>query len=160
MIAEQSNRFRLFAEIIALSVAKSWEEAKLEWDLKHVYREDEPMMCLCGHTPIIEICVLQNRCNGNLAEVGNVCVTRFLGLESDLIFAGLRRVAKNPSKALNEAATNYAHEQKWITDWEKQFSLDTSRKRKLSAKQVLKRVEINQRILAKTTNTYKNRRLS
>jgi hypothetical protein len=160
MSAEQSNQFRLFQEIIARSVAKIWDEAKVEWDLKHVYREDEPLTCLCGHTPIIEICVLQNRRNGNMAEVGNVCVTRFLGLESDLIFSGLRRVAKDASKALNEAATNYAHEQGWITDWEKQFSLDTNRKRKLSAKQALKREEINQRVLAKTTNTYKNRRLS
>jgi hypothetical protein len=153
MSAEQSNQFRLFKEIIARSVSQTWEEAKLEWDLKHVYREDEPLTCLCGHTPIIEICVLHNRRNGNTAEVGNVCVNKFLGLESDLIFSGLRRVAKNVDKALNEAATNYAHEQGWITDWEKKFCLDTNRKRKLSAKQELKRAEINRLILAKTTNT-------
>ena len=160
MSSEQSNQFRLFKEIVTLSTAKIWEEAKLEWDLKHVYREDEPLTCLCGHTPIIEICVLQNRRNGNYAEVGNVCVTKFLGLESDLIFSGLRRVAIDASKGLNEAATNYAHEQGWISAWEKQFSLDTNRKRTLSAKQTLKRREINQRVLAKTTNTYKNRRIA
>ncbi|MDB6025498.1 MAG: hypothetical protein JWM68_1721 [Verrucomicrobiales bacterium] len=137
------------------SVAKTWDEAKLEWDLKHVYREDEPLTCLCGHSPIIEICVLSNRHNYKSAIVGNVCVMKFLGLESDLIFAGLRRVAKDSSKALNEATTIYANEQGWITDWEKNFSLDTKQKRKLSEKQGQKRVEINLRVLAKTTNTYR-----
>lgn len=157
MSEERSNQFKLIEGIIALSVAKTWDEAKLEWDLKHVYREDEPLICLCGHTPIIEICVLQNRQNGKSAIVGNVCVNKFLGLESDLIFAGLRRVAKDTSKALNAAATNYAHEQGWITDWEKEFSSDTNRKRRLTAKQALKRAEINRRILARTTNTFKSR---
>jgi hypothetical protein len=152
---EQSNQFRLVQEIIIRSVSKTWEEAKPEWDLKLVYREDEPLTCLCGHEPINEICVLRNRRNGNSAEVGNVCVTKFLGLESDLIFSGLRRVAKDPDKALNKAATNYAHEQGWITDWERDFCLDTNRKRKLSVKQVMKRAEINRLVLVKTTNTYR-----
>lgn len=155
MSGEQSNPFRLFREIIARSVAKTWEEAKLEWDLKHVYREERPLTCLCGHTPIIEICVLRNRLNYNTAEVGNVCVTKFLGLESDLIFSGLRRIAKDIDKALNEAATIYAHEQGWITDWEKDFCLNTLRKRKLSLKQTIKRAGINRLILTKTTNTYR-----
>lgn len=157
MSAEQSNQFRLFREIIALSESKDWDEAKLEWDLKRVYREEEPLTCLCGHFPIIEICVLTNRNNGNLAEVGNVCVTKFLGLESDLIFSGLRRIAKDGDKALNEAAINYAFEQRWINDWEKGFCLDTMRKRKLSAKQALKRAQINRLVLTKTTNTYRTK---
>jgi hypothetical protein len=157
MSGEQSNQFRLFEEIITRSVAKTWDEAKLEWDLKDVYREDEPQTCLCGHMPIIEICVLRNRRNGNQAEVGNVCVNKFLGLESDLIFDGLRRIAKDERKALNKAATEYAHKQGWITDWEKEFSSTTNRKRKLSEKQALKRSEINKRVLAKTTNTFKQR---
>jgi hypothetical protein len=155
MSGERSNQFRLFKEVIALSVADNWEEAKLEWNLKQVYREDEPQTCLCGHTPIIEICVLQNRRNGNFADVGNVCVTKFLGLESDLIFSGLRRIAKDRDKALNEAATDYAFGQGWINEWEKNFCLDTMRKRELSAKQAIKRAEINRLVLAKTTNTYK-----
>jgi hypothetical protein len=158
MSDERSNQFRLFKEIIALSIATTWEEAKAEWDLKNVYREDEPLTCLCGHTPIIEICVLQNRLNKNWAEVGNVCVTKFLGLESDLIFSGLRRIARDKDKALNEASTSYAYEQGWINEWERDFCLSTMRKRSLTAKQALKRAEINRLILAKTTNTYRSRR--
>lgn len=157
MSDEHSNQFKLFKEITALSVARTWEEAKLEWDLKHVYREDVPQTCLCGHTPIIEICVLQNRLNGNFADVGNVCVTKFLGLASDLIFSGLKRISKDGNKALNEAAINYAFEQGWINEWEKTFCFNTMRKRKLSIKQAAKRAEINQLVLAKTTNTYKKR---
>lgn len=158
MSTEQSNQYRLVTEIIARSVSKNWEAAKLEWDLKSVYRETEPSTCLCGHSPIIEICVLHNRQNRNTAEVGNVCVNKFLGLGSELIFSGLRRVAQDAGKSLNEAATNYAHLQGWITDWEKKFCLGTIRKRKLSTKQEQIRAEINRRILAKTTNTLRAKR--
>lgn len=157
MSMEQSNKYHLFKAIIELSVAKTWEEAKLEWDLKCVYCEDEPLTCLCGHTPIIEICVLRNRFNGNIADVGNVCVTKFLGLESNLIFSGLKRIAKDGDKALNEAGTNYAFEQGWINEWERDFCINTMRKRSLTAKQVMKRAKINCLILTKTTNTYKAR---
>jgi hypothetical protein len=157
MSEEVGNRFQLFREIIARSVAQNWEEAKREWDLVDIYREDEPLECLCGHTPIIEICVLRNRRNGNDAIVGNVCVNKFLGIESNLIFEGLRRIAEDPGKGLNAAATLYAFEKKWINKWEKNFSLDTNKKRNLSEKQQAKRDQINRRVLARTTNKFRNR---
>lgn len=43
-----------------------------------MYEVDEPDTCLCGHSPIIEICVLTNILNGKVAEVGNRCGKRFL----------------------------------------------------------------------------------
>jgi hypothetical protein len=157
MSEERGNRFQLFDAIIARSVADNWEEAKREWDLVEIYREDEPLTCLCGHTPIIEICILRNRLKAATAIVGNVCVNRFLGIESEQIFEGLRRIHKEPEKGLNAAATLYAFEKRWITKWEKDFSLDTNKKRKLSDRQEAKRTEINRRVLARTTNRFKNR---
>jgi len=157
MSEEAGNRFQLFREIIARSVAQHWREAKREWELVDIYREDEPLECLCGHTPIIEICVLRNRRNGNDAIVGNVCVNKFLGIDSNLIFEGLRRISEDPTKGLNAAATLHAFEKKWINEWEKNFSLNTNKKRKLSAKQEVKREEINRRVLARTTNRFRNR---
>jgi hypothetical protein len=157
MSEEVGNRFQLFKEIIDRSVADNWEEAKREWELEEIYHEDEPLTCLCGHTPIIEICVLRNRRNGNDAIVGNVCVNKFLGIESDLIFQGLRRIQEDISKGLNAAATLYAFEKKWINGWEKDFSLDTNKKRKLSDKQQAKREQINRRILMRTSNRRKQR---
>ena len=79
------SEFKLIEEIIALSEASNWDEAKREWALLHVYREDDPLTCLCGHFPINEICVIGNMKNGREAIVGNVCVKKFMGLPSDLI---------------------------------------------------------------------------
>jgi hypothetical protein len=143
--------YRLVEEIVALSVANTWHLAKSEWALAEVYLADQPGTCLCGHYPIIEHCVLCNRENGNTAVVGNVCVTRFLGLASEVIFAGLRRITHDCGKAMNQAAIEYAHSRGWINDWERDFYLDTSRKGKLSPKQRAKRVEINRRVLAQAT---------
>lgn len=146
------HKNRLIVEILSRSSAKDWASARLEWELSNVYvvTVENGYECLCGHTPICEICVLHNRVNSNEAEVGNVCVKRFLGLNSDLIFAGLRRVYGDIGAALNADAIYYAHQRGWLNDWELSFSLDTSRKRKLSGRQLQKRTQINQKVLART----------
>jgi hypothetical protein len=95
--------------------------------------------------------VLQNRINDHRAIVGNVCVKRFLGLPSEAIFAGLRRIARDPERALTAEAVEYAHSQRWINDWEKDFSHNTRRKGRLSERQLAKRLEINNRILDRAT---------
>jgi hypothetical protein len=153
IIPESSNASTLAAAITALSVSPQWDTAKHEWLLDQVYRQDEPDTCLCGHYPIVEICVLRNRHNGNLAIVGNVCVKKFLGLPSDQIFQALKRVAKDPDKPLNEAAISHALAKHWINKWEHDFCLNTMRKRSLSDKQMAKRRQINLNLIARTSRT-------
>lgn len=148
-LASGHNERELRRRIIEQSVAKDWSIARLEWDLETIFREEEFQACACGHYPIIEICQLRNRLNRQLIEVGNVCVKKFLGMPSEIIFAGFRRVAKDEERALNEAASDYAFRKGWVTEWERNFLYNTSRIRKLSSKQLAKRVEINQRVLRK-----------
>ena len=57
------SEYKLTNEIIGLSQSKVWDTAKLEWSLSQIYEADEPERCLCGHFPIIEICILQNKFN-------------------------------------------------------------------------------------------------
>jgi hypothetical protein len=134
---------------LKLSESDNWALARAEWDLQEIYFEDEPSTCLCSKYPIIEICVLRNRKNGNVAEVGNVCVNKFLGIPSKIIFDGLKRVSKDSSKALNADASHYAFRKGWISEWEHGFLTDTARKRELTGKQLAKRQEINRRVLAR-----------
>jgi hypothetical protein len=140
-------------EIVALSVANTWHLAKSEWALAEVYLADQPGACLCGHRPIREHCVIVNRENGNKAVVGNCCVKRFVGLPSASIFADLRRIIGDVTKAPSQALVNHAHALGWITDWEARFALDTLRLRRLSARQRAKRAEINRRLLARMAQT-------
>lgn len=143
------NEFQLASRIVEFSVSNDWAIARAEWDLAEIYFEDEPSTCLCTHYPIIEICVLRNRHNGNVAEVGNVCVNKFLGIPSKIIFDGLKRVSKDQSNALNSAASHYAFRKGWISQWEYNFLIDTGRKHALSFKQMAKRREINVRVLTR-----------
>lgn len=140
----------LTRQILRLSESNSWVRAKSEWRLDEVYQQDEPSTCLCGHFPIREVCVLRNAHNGNTAEVGNVCVKKFLGLPSDKIFRALHRIAADPEKALNPEAINHAHGRGWINDWERTFYLDTWRTRKLTSSQLSKRREINRLVLRRS----------
>jgi hypothetical protein len=39
------SEYKLTDEILARSAAKTWDEAKLEWHLKDITKEDEPSTC-------------------------------------------------------------------------------------------------------------------
>jgi hypothetical protein len=142
------SEYNLTQEIVNLSQSKIWDVAKLEWGLYEICEAEEPEECLCGHYPIIEICILQNKLNGKFASVGNCCVKKFIGLPSDLIFQAIKRVRKDNEKSLNSEAINYAFNKGWISAWEFDFSIDTMRKRSLSEKQLQIRVKINEKILS------------
>ena len=142
-------QFRLTNEILSRSVARTWDEAKLEWSLLEVYEAEKPETCLCGHFPIVELCVLLNRLNRVQATVGNCCVKKFIGLPSDKIFQAVKRVRKDNGKSLNAEAVQHAFDRGWISEWEKNFYFDIMRKRNLSVKQTAKKSEINELVLTR-----------
>lgn len=101
----EGYNFKLLQEnILALSSASDWETARKEWKLIDIMEVDEPETCLCGHSPIIEVCTIKNNVTGNVADVGNRCVKRFLGFRSDLIFTAIKKVRKDNTKSLNADA--------------------------------------------------------
>ncbi len=150
------SEFKLIEEIIILSVADTWDEAKIEWQLAEIYHQEEPDTCLCSHFPINEICVLRNKRNNLTTQVGNICVKKFLGLPSDLMFQALRRIAKDETRALNAETIDHAFRKGWINNWEKKFYFDTMRKRNLSNKQLAKRIQINRQVLNRTKRVKRN----
>lgn len=148
-MSDDGHNFKQLRDAItARSEAKDWDAAKLEWRLHHISEADEPEQCLCGHFPIIEICTLLNIKNGKSADVGNVCVKRFMGIRSDRVFDCVKRIRKELDKAPNAETIELLFQQRLISDWERTFSFNTIRKRNLSAKQLSKRHEINRKILA------------
>lgn len=141
------NGDKLSQEIVAMSVADDWETARAEWSLAEVFRAEQPQTCLCGHTPIIECCVIHNRLNDAIAIVGNVCIAKFGAIKSEALFRAVERITKDISKAVNVEMLNWARGRNWIGDWEELFYLNTMRRPKLTSKQRAKRVEINEQIL-------------
>lgn len=138
---------QLTTAIVALSTAKRWDQARFEWDLERIYFADEPETCLCGHHPIIELCVLRNRRNRRLAVVGNHCVKKFMNLGSERIFSGMRRIQRDIEAALNADSIEYARERGWLNEWEHSFYVDTWRKHQLSERQRDVRVRLNRKVL-------------
>jgi hypothetical protein len=95
---------QLKAEMIERSREQEWNQAKLEWDLEDVFRVSEERDCLCGHNPILQICTLRNQLTRQTAEVGNVCVERFLGMRSKRIFSAIKRIRDDENRSLNKEA--------------------------------------------------------
>ncbi|SDG32522.1 hypothetical protein [Alloyangia pacifica] len=141
----------LMREITALSVADIWEEAKREWRLLYIIREENGT-CLCTYHPITDQCVIENRLNGRMTVVGNVCVNEFLGIDTSTLLAGYKRIEFDSTSAPNEALIHYAFRHGWIGTRERDFLLDTCRKRKLSGKQMDWRIALNDRIVRNTRN--------
>jgi hypothetical protein len=141
------SEFKLTAEISARSISPVWDAAKLEWTLHEVYEAEEPETCLCGHFPIIELCILQNKFNRQMATVGNCCVKKFIGLPSDLIFQAAKRVRGDSTKSLNAEALSHALAKTWINQWEFDFYLRVMRKRVLTTKQAEKKLQINEKFM-------------
>ena len=69
----------------------------------------------------------------------------------DRVFAGIRRVIKDPSATLNSAAIKFLHENGVINSWERKFYLDNWRKRILTDAQQTKILEINAKVLKRIT---------
>lgn len=147
-MVEGYNFKQLSKAILAMSKAQDWETARKEWALVDIIEAEEPETCLCGHYPIVEICEIHNRITGHTTEVGNVCVKRFMGFRSDLIFSGIKRVRKNPENSLNADCIAFFRERRLLSDWEYGFLQDTMRKRSLTPKQMETRVRINGKVLA------------
>lgn len=143
------NFEQLKAEMLALSNSADWNEAKTEWELHSVVRVSEEQFCLCGHHPIFQICTLKNQVNTKLADVGNVCVEKFLGMRSKRIFSALKRVRLDPSKNLNRDALDIFVNLRVIGLQDRDYYLSYYRRRvNITEEQKKHRLTINTRIIA------------
>jgi hypothetical protein len=153
-----SHNFEALKEhILPLSRAKTFEAARTEWVLEYVEVSDEFDSCPCGQE-IKEHCYIRNVQTGNQTYVGNVCVNRFIGIDTGTLFEGLKRLREDPRANANQAVIDYAEERGYLYDKEPQFLRDTARKRKLSAAQMAWKEKINRRILNQTVVQRRTRR--
>lgn len=151
--------------IIGLSQADTWNKAVKEWELSDVEILDpgECSECLCGHTPIRELCHITNRINGNTAIVGNHCIIKFQKENPDLeIFQAALRIHKaakkildDPTASANEHLINFARQKGALAPADAVYYLKIWRKRKLTDAQRACKNRLNQRIIYRLILTVK-----
>lgn len=139
---------KLVSELLKRSFAKDWANARLEWSCVDIFMSEEPQICLCGHSPIMEICVIKNSKNQAMVEIGNSCVKQFLGKSYENIFSSIRRITKDRAKSVSLELLDFSIRQKIITQWEYEFYYNIRLKRGLTQKQLAKKEAINKTILS------------
>ncbi|WP_144139214.1 hypothetical protein [Providencia rettgeri] len=144
--AKGYKHIQLMQRITKISTAEDWDNARTEWSLQQVFRAQIADQCLCGHQPIIKICVIKNKTNNKTARVGNCCVNKFMSLGSDSIFNAIDRISKDGTKAASRKLLEMALAQSVITPWEFEFYLSNIDKRKLTQKQRQTRESINAKL--------------
>lgn len=140
------NFERLRDHILPLSLADNFEVAKSEWILEAVEVSEEFDSCPCGQE-IKEHCYIRNKLTGHQTYVGNVCVNRFIGIDTGTLFDGLKRIQRDSNANANLAVIEYAEFKGFLFDKEPDFLPATIRKRKLSTAQIAWKIKINRRIL-------------
>ncbi|WP_313303928.1 hypothetical protein [Empedobacter sp.] len=143
------NRYRLFDTIIQHSIGDDWIEAKKEWFPYDFYCDNSGEIgCCCGKFPIMNVCVIKHIILDNKLIVGNCCITRFMDIPiSNKIFSSATKLRRDISKSLNIDVIHYLKEINIINDYEYQFYLDRKNKRKLTDKQKVFKININQKFL-------------
>lgn len=145
----EHNFERLKAHILPLSRARHFDAARLEWELIGVELSEEWDACPCGQ-PIKEHCFIQNKLTGERTHVGNVCINRFMGIETGNLFDGLRRIAADPQANANLDVIEHAQKLGYLFENEYPFLVRTRLKRKLTNAQLAWKEKINRRITNKT----------
>lgn len=154
----------LKAHILPMSSAQNFNDAREEWHLVAVEISEELDECPCGQT-IKEHCYIKNRITGYETYVGNVCVNRFIGIDTGSLFDGLRRIAQDPQANPNLAVIAYAEERGYLYERDGETTEATFLKRTVlkhkrthSVKQLAWKEKINRRILAGTVVTKRTMR--
>lgn len=143
------NFARLKAHILPLSEARDFAVARREWHLFAVEISEHVAHCPCGHE-IREHCYIRNEKNSNETHVGNVCINRFIGIDTGNLFDGLKRIARDSGANANSDLIVHAYRLGYIFESEYKFLMDTRLKRKLSFKQRDWKQKINRRIITQT----------
>lgn len=144
------NKQRLEEHIRPLSENNQFSIAKTEWKLVDIEICDDFDHCPCGQG-IKELCHIENTLNGNRTYVGNVCVKRFLGIDTGSMFDGLKRITADLAANPNHDLIVHAHRLGYLHgDNEYEFLMQIKNKRKLSQKQIAWKKKINRRIVAQS----------
>ncbi|WP_159476280.1 hypothetical protein [Chryseobacterium sp. 18068] len=153
--------YKLTEEIISLSESKQWDLAKNEWRFEFAYYAEELQSCLCGHYPIRNICVIKNRINAVVTEVGNCCINKFLGIETgNKIFSSIKKLQEDITASMSSEVIEYFYRKGGMSDFDYKFYQSIFRKRNMSAKQWDIKAKINRKFLNFTsyeTNSHFNK---
>jgi len=135
--------------LLKYSAATTWKDAKAEWRLNHIEWRDreEAETCECGHSPICELCIIENEVTKTVLTVGNCCINQVSPEFEQLkrIFPAIR------SGRINPAVIDYASKRHIINQWETDFLNNTWRKRSFTKNQLDKFNQIKEKILRNIT---------
>ena len=144
----EHNFERLKAHILPLSLSDVFDVARMEWDLVSVEITEDFDSCPCGKE-IKEHCYITNRITNKSTYVGNVCINRFIGIETGNLFEGLKCISNDPYANANIDVIEHGRKMGFIYETEYEFLTKTRLKRKLSDKQLEWKRKINRRITQK-----------
>ena len=123
--ARNSCQKKLHDKLLFKSDAPLWDDARFEWKRGDTYWCSSWGSCVCDHR-IRERCEIHNTRNGEQAVVGNCCINQFLARlhisePTRSMIASIRKVQRDPSRALNKYTLHVAQQNRVITEVKQKF---------------------------------------
>lgn len=150
---EKNTRYveKFIIPILEKSRAKTWEEAKPEWEyigseVVHGCIEE----CLCGQA-IVEICYIRNKITKEEVRIGNRCVNQFMAEtevkeKSERIFKTVKGLKNNALYSVPVDVVMLAYKEGLLDILDPVYYDQIKRKRKLNPKEEAIRKKVNQRV--------------
>jgi hypothetical protein len=158
--SSNNKRERFISEILKHSNSNNYYDAINEWIYMSSY-ECHGSNCICGQD-IVEVCCIHNIFNSNSLEIGNVCVRQFIGgciqEENEINWWILKSFKKNNLFSIKENYLERFFIKGVINDWEFKFYSNVTGKRKLSYKQGISKLVINNKIITHLKENKKKER--
>lgn len=147
-MGEKVNREKLRQHIIERSKSDDFNIAKEEWQLVEIEYSEAWDNCPCGQE-IKKLCYIKNKFTKVKTYVGSTCIDNFMGMDTEKIFRGLKKIKEDINANANEALINYAWGLGYLYgEKEYKFLMDIKNKRRFTARQSEWKEKINKRILA------------
>jgi hypothetical protein len=142
-----SNEEILKRKIQENSLADSFADARLEWEILSIYIVPSGDKCICGHQPIKRVCEIANKETGSVVKIGSCCLGRFFDLKTQRIETGLNRLKAGIQHNLSPYLLEIAVKFKIINSIEERFYQKIKGKSRLNEILLKQKIAINKKVL-------------
>ncbi|MEZ8274183.1 hypothetical protein AB6C54_23550 [Vibrio splendidus] len=141
-----SSSYTLFKQIIDLSRARNWDEAKKEWRFKDFSQGIADVTCLCGKCSISKVFTLHNRYTESKIGLGSSCIRKFIPFTDKTLRNNAIEVLQDNTKQFHLNIMNQCVAQGIIDQIELFHYLPVRKRKSIEPRKLEHRIAVNKRV--------------
>ncbi|EKA4523340.1 hypothetical protein B4926_19005 [Vibrio cholerae] len=144
-----NSSYKLFEQVIALSRASDWENAKKEWEFKGFSQGNADETCLCGKCSISKIFTLFNKHTRCQIALGSSCINKFIPFTDQNLRKNAIQVLQDNTKQFDLKIMNQCLTQGIIEQNDLFYYAPIGKRKSIDPWKLEHRVEVNMKIASR-----------